>query len=116
MKANVVCAGLLLLVLTGGAIGAGNSANEVMPGCRAAAAESAARSRASEVLDRGFCLGAVAAIVHIDRDIFPPSSSNVGQWLRVIAQYIDKRPARLRENFFDLATEALKNTWPCRAQ
>jgi hypothetical protein len=113
MKASVLGAGLLLLALTGEAVGAEiTSANEVMPGCRALIAHS------DESTDywQGYCSGAVAAIVRVDPGNCPPKGSTVGQGVRVVIKYIDSRPERLHEDFHDLAAEALRIAWPCPAQ
>jgi hypothetical protein len=42
-----------------------------------------------------------------------PGPTN-GQFMRVVVQYIDQRPARLHENFHNLAHEALRAAWPCK--
>jgi hypothetical protein len=46
----------------------------------------------------------------------PPKGSDRAQSIRVVVQYIDSRPARLHENFPDLAQEALRAAWPCNAK
>jgi Rap1a immunity proteins len=58
---------------------------------------------------------AVAAIGQTDKGIYPPNL-NWGQRVRVVIQYIDSRPERPHENFFDLAAEALRAAWPCPAR
>ena len=113
MKTSVVSCvvGLLLLVLTGDVIGAGISVNEVMPGCRAGL-----QNDHDDLFLKGFCLGVVGALFQRGRGICPPRESTVGQALRAVIRYIDSRPARLHESFYDLAAEALRTAWPCPAQ
>ena len=48
---------------------------------------------------------------HIDVTVCPPKDSNVEQAIRIVVQYIDGHPARLQENFYDLAVEALRAAW-----
>jgi hypothetical protein len=120
MKAGVVCAVLLLLVLTGQAKADdahdANRANRMMVGCHGFIADIGGGQvpNAADALLRGQCLGAIRAIVHFDKGVCTPKGSNLEQWLRVVVQYIDSRPARLHESFFDLAAEALRAAWPCR--
>jgi hypothetical protein len=71
VKPSVVSAGLLLLVLTGEAIGAGHSAsaNDVMPGCRSFIAHfdrHAGVDSLVEAFREGKCAGAVWAVSEID--------------------------------------------------
>ena len=105
MRASVVCA-VLLLVLTGEALGL--SANEEMPGCRVAVGSM--HSGHPSGWGGGHCTGAIGAIFYFSEDlrICPPNGSSVGQAMRVVVPYIDSRPARLHENFYSLAAEALK--------
>jgi hypothetical protein len=107
MKTSVVSAGILLLLISGGAMGREyGTANEMMPGCRALL-----NHDQRNMLRQGECIGAVAAITHIDLAVCPPKDSNVEQAIRIVVQYIDSRPARLQENFYDLAVEALRAAW-----
>jgi Rap1a immunity proteins len=89
MKTSVVCAGILLLLITGEAMGRDQR----------------------NILRQGECIGAVAAITHIDLAVCPPKDSTVEQAIRIVVQYIDSQPARLQENFYDLAVEALRASW-----
>ena len=41
-------------------------------------------------------------------------TANAGQAIRVVASYVDQRPARMYELFEDLALEAMQKAWPCR--
>jgi hypothetical protein len=115
MKASVVCAGLLLLLFAGEAVGAGsgNSGDDIMPGCRGLVADSSGNLGDFR---QGICAGSINAIIRFDPDICLPKGSTVGQAVRVVVQYIDSQPARLHEDFIDLAAEALRAAWPCPAQ
>lgn len=85
------------------------SANFVSMGCRAFIERSTAEPYA-----QGMCAGKVMAVAGLATGICYPSEVTVGQMIRVVARYIDERPARLHENFLILAREALRQAWPCR--
>jgi len=87
MKASIVWAGILLLLVS-------DETNDQR-----------------NILRQGECIGAVAAITHIDVAVCPPKDSNVEQAIRIVVQYIDGHQARLQENFYDLAVEALRAAW-----
>jgi Ssp1 endopeptidase immunity protein Rap1a len=107
MKTSIVSASILLLLISGEAMGLEfGTANEMMPGCRAML-----NHDQRNILRQGECIGAVAAITHIDLAVCPPKDSNVEQAIRIVVQYIDSKPARLQENFYDLAVEALRAAW-----
>ncbi len=44
----------------------------------------------------------------------PPHKVTLGQEIRVVVAYIEARPARMHEEFEDLALEALQAAWPCK--
>jgi hypothetical protein len=115
MKASVVCAGVLLLLFAGEAVGAGsgNSGDDIMPGCRGLVADSSGNLGDFR---QGICAGSINAIIRFDPDICLAKGSTVGQAVRVVVQFIDSQPARLHEDFIDLAAEALRAAWPCPAQ
>jgi hypothetical protein len=106
-----VFAGVLFLLFAGEAIGA--SADEIMAACKSVMSTP---HNASEAQEQGFCVGAVEGIGHVDPGICPPMGSTLDQWIRVVIRYIDSRPARLQEDFFKLAQEALRDAWPCPAR
>jgi Rap1a immunity proteins len=85
------------------------SANSVMPGCR-----SALNEKAGDLYLQGFCYGVVETLVITRSDICAPRGTSPSQAVRVVVQYIDKRPAQLNETFFGLAWQALRSAWPCQ--
>jgi Rap1a immunity proteins len=109
MKA--VFAGVLFLLFAGEALGA--SANEIVAACKSVMSTP---HNASEAQKQGFCVGAVEGIGHVDAGICPPTGSTLEQWISVVIRYIDSRPARLQEDFYKLAQEALRDAWPCPAR
>jgi hypothetical protein len=99
------------------------SANYVMPGCRAAIANSE-----PDDFKQGVCLGTIYGLgsglrilqdlreagVKVSPEICMPKEVTLGQQLRIVAAYVDARPNRLHEDFRDLAWEALKDAWQCK--
>jgi hypothetical protein len=109
-----IAATLTLLCQQGGALAEENptSANYVMSGCR-----DIANRTQSEYLRYGLCVGVVRAILYFGSANFGicfPAGATVGQAIKVVTLYIDQRPARMHEQFEDLALEALQQAWPCR--
>ena len=86
-----------------------STANYVMAGCRGFL-QTPIQTR----LEAGYCAGAVRALVYAAPGVCAPPYGTNEQGVRVVVQYIDSRPARLHENFMDLALEALKAAWPCK--
>ena len=95
-----------------------NSANYLMPGCRALIAF-ADHATTTDFAGSGVCLGtintlgtlSVAGLLH---SVCIPQHATNGQVGRVVVQYIDAQPARWHENFIALAIEALDKAWPCQ--
>ena len=89
-----------------------NSANFVMKGCRLFASDQPSTGSVSE----GVCSGLLGGLAYADPTICIPPRVTHYQTARVVVQYIDQRPNRTHESFLKLATEALRLTWPCKAQ
>ena len=107
-----------------------DSANFMMPGCRAFLDQ---RSQ-GDIFLQGECVGTVSAITvvagmtNLSLKRFPlpandvrwklcidePNGVTVGQEVRVVVSYIDAHPARMHETFVGLAFEAVRTAWPCR--
>lgn len=113
------------LVLVGTAIlwaqpaPAQTAAKDYMPGCRNILdPTSLLRGRPPEAFyEAGRCSGAIDAVVwtwrRLGRAGCVPVGLSTDEVTRVVVQYIDERPDRHSEVFFDLAFEALQWTWPC---
>lgn len=80
--------------------GTTQSANWIMPGCRALVA-----GRDEVAFRQGVCLVTVVTLTEYV-GCAPPQATG-GQVVRVVATYIDGLPARLHEDFVVLAREAL---------
>jgi len=107
------------------------SANYIMPGCRAIL-----ELKSYDNLHvQGMCAGIVNTIAIMGRYMelslqrFPlpvddyrrqwmcietPIGSTLGQEVRIVVAYIDSHPARMHEDFKFLALEALRAAWPCK--
>jgi hypothetical protein len=91
-----------------------NSANAVMPGCRAFA-DTANNNQL--YFEQGIRAGLVSGILDTAarfHGICVPPQVIQGQAVRVVVQFIDAQPARMHERFSLLALEALTATWPCK--
>jgi|SoiMetStandDraft_2_1073263.scaffolds.fasta_scaffold00523_3 Rap1a immunity proteins len=84
-----------------------STAQYIMPDCRAFV---------GPALHRGRCCGIVEGLVFAGKGVCAPKTSTTEQAVQIVMQYIEKRPARLDQNFIALALDALKATWPCRSQ
>ena len=103
------------LMLNGGAALAKgvDSADYVMPGCRAFLVTGSNK----ELGRKPFCvglIGLISGIAHMSKDICAPDGVTQEQAVRVVVQYIDSRPERMHEDFKKLALEAMKAAWPCK--
>ena len=92
-----------------------NTANAVMPGCRAVIAQDK-----RDPFGIGRCVGLVEATMSLGSSLggglafcFPEGVSSA-QGVRIVVQYIEGRPARMQENFVLLAVEAFRAAWPCK--
>jgi hypothetical protein len=104
-----IVAAMALLAQPGAAVGQ-MSANDVMPGCR----ELANETGKNPVL-QGYCRGVVQGLLSFGDlvGICRPNQASIAQAARVVTLYIDQRPAKIHEDFTDLALEALRHAWPC---
>jgi hypothetical protein len=94
------------------------SANDIMPGCRDAAALITFSNPSNEYSDLAhFCLGIIVGLSYLGRSdatICVPVGVTREQAVRLVVQYVDGQPARMNENFVPLAIEALQAAWPCK--
>src|SRR5713101_7275560 len=106
---GVVLVATLMLSQQGVALAEQNpySANYVMPGCRAFMKGVSLNS-----FKQGWCGGLITGLAQMYRRCMPPELTQ-RQLARGIVQYIDARPARMREDFRNLAVEAMQAAWPC---
>ena len=107
---GVVLIAALTLSLQGEALAQQNpySANYVMPGCR-----DFMKGVSLNSFKRGWCGGLITGLAQMHRRCMPPQLTQ-RQLASGIVQYIDAHPARMHEDFRNLAVEAMRVAWPCK--
>jgi Ssp1 endopeptidase immunity protein Rap1a len=119
VRTIAICFGLLACAIAPtGAQDNTDSANFMLPYCKSFLAQDLSRSDLETNFYAGVCAGSIAAFNFVSRSLnkgfcFPEGATH-GQMVRVVVAYIEARPARMHENFRDLALEALRKAWPCR--
>ena len=102
-----------------------NSASYAMPGCRAILQKSS-----DDLFKQGLCVGMIRGIAFVSESLSSapslpgnvrqelctnhPDEVTIAQLIRVVIAHIEARPARMHEDFRDLALEAFRTAWPCK--
>jgi hypothetical protein len=81
------------------------SARYMVPHCR---------DDSPDAFMNGFCSGLVDAIFYFGKGICAPPQVTHSQKQGAVLQYIDSHPARLNENFKNLALQGMQYAWPCK--
>jgi hypothetical protein len=116
---SIIIGGALALTVTAANAADDQSANFVMPGCRAAIAN-ALPSQAGLAFHAGLCMGLVIGIRaatykrtdNLCADV--PNGVTNEQLVRVVVRYIEMRPQDMHQPFIGLAMLAMVAAWPCR--
>jgi Rap1a immunity proteins len=110
-----------------------NSANDILPSCRAAID----RKSVDRLVEQSLCVGIVIGIVGtmdavrgmlqlsqskgVNSNTYVkavcvdyPKGVTIEQMIRVVIAHIEARPARMHEDFRVLAIGALSAAWPCK--
>jgi hypothetical protein len=90
-----------------------NSANWVLPGCRAFASN----DYSANSFKAGVCAGVVSALAFGVSNHFGycvPAGVTNSQAVQVAFAYLTRHPDRLHERFNMLTIDALREAWPCR--
>jgi hypothetical protein len=90
------------------------SANYLLPRCKAFLANEYVTLSAT--FEQGRCTGLVEGLKYVDSRSCAPKGVTLGQTVRVVVAYIERRPQRMHENFKELALEALREAWPCNSR
>jgi len=70
--------------------------------------------------ESGYCLGVVktlmtlGGLLHEKVQSCSPGSARGDQGVRVVLLYMQQHPELLHQSFLILATDALRQAWPCR--
>jgi len=104
--------GVTLVVLTASGPASAQAGFFRMPGCRSYLNPD---NMTRYDFSSGVCSGTVEALMSAGPalGICHPPDSTIDQGVRLVVQYVDRRAARLNENFTALAIEALRKAWPC---
>ena len=117
MARTLIALVMLLIAAPGSAQEDLKSGNAMLPHCKRALSYIPPDSGADVPL--ALCLGAVMGIASTadrlppEARFCPPPSVTPDQLVRVVVQYLEAHPARLHENFFQLAYQAMHAAWPC---
>jgi hypothetical protein len=124
-----ILGGGLALALTVTAASADDSANYMLPGCRAYADRKPPYDR---LFEQGLCAGVLRGIGFMGGSTMEtvdgrvvrvpilewcldiPDAVTLRQMAKVVVAYIDARPAQMHEDFRLLALNALRTAWPCK--
>ena len=123
----------LTLTTAGAAETDAQSANSMLPDCKAAIEG----DRSGNGFGRGFCVGTVLGLASMAQNsnvnvtafsgegqnrwfderwrcVKIPDTVTQGQIVGIVVLYIEARPSRIYEPFRSLALEALFDAWPCQ--
>jgi Rap1a immunity proteins len=121
MLRTLICSAMLMLAITmvRAAESDAYSANFMLPYCKDYLS-------GSNTLDVGFCAGVVEGVGYMAAILEMTSSPGAGppvcvpkgvtrsQTVRAVISYIEARPKRMDEPFWQLTLEALLDAWPCK--
>jgi hypothetical protein len=94
------------------------SANTMLPYCKALISEGV---QATNAVAASYCGGMLAMLSYLAPSLGPdyswmcmriPKSATIAQIARVVVRYIEARPERMHESFFQLTVEAGHSTRP----
>ena len=84
------------------------SANYILPYCE---------DQAQQDYRSGVCVGLIYAVVVVltaNKHACVPKGAAESQGRSVVVRYISARPERMHEPFLSLASEAIRDAWPCK--
>jgi hypothetical protein len=89
-----------------------DSANFLLPGCKALGRERESTPGWRGILCLAYIQGLVSGVG--GKETCPPKEVTGDQVVAVVVKYIEARPERVHERFGKLAREALTAAWPCK--
>ena len=89
-----------------------DSANFLLPGCKALSRERESTPEWRRILCLAYIQGLVSGVG--GKETCPPKEVTGDQVVAVVVKYIEARPERMHEQFGKLALEALEEAWPCK--
>jgi hypothetical protein len=113
---SIICAALIALATTAAAAAETDtfSANFWLPYCKGWVAAKGGDGGGVTV-SSGICMGLVMGVFYTisDRICAPNAVPNV-QVAAVVIRYVEARPRRWHEPFWQLSFEAITDAWPCK--
>jgi hypothetical protein len=96
------------------------SAGYYLPGCKAYNEQG--EPPVPVALRMSKCVGVIESLMILggskklsqDQQLCFPDGITANKVAATVVQYVEQRPARLRETFVPLALEAMRTTWPCK--
>jgi hypothetical protein len=96
------------------------SANAIFRGCKAFVEGRAADAQLYGL--GNYCAGIVMGIASVGQDLSrpewqscAPATTNAQQMVRVVVDFIEGHPERMRDDFKGLTLEAFHDAWPCKS-
>ena len=96
------------------------SANAIFRGCKAFVEGRAADAQLYGL--GNFCAGIVIGLASVGQDLSrpewqscAPGTTNAQQLARVVVDFIEAHPERMRDDFRGLTLEAFHDAWPCKS-
>ena len=96
------------------------SANAIIRGCKAFVEGRAADAQLYGL--GNYCAGIVIGLASVGQDLSrpewqscAPGTTNAHQLARVVVDFIEAHPERMRDDFRGLTLEAFHDAWPCKS-
>jgi len=96
------------------------SANAIFRGCKALVEGQTANAQLFAL--GNLCAGIVIGLASVGEQLSrqewqscPPATSDARQLARVVVDYIEAHPERMREDFRGLTLQAFHDAWPCKS-
>jgi Ssp1 endopeptidase immunity protein Rap1a len=92
------------------------SANSMLPGCQTfiSRVDPGTAGPQSRCVGNVEGLAFVSSLLPANLKSCTPDNVTLGQVVRVVVAYIERRPQRMHEYFNFLALEAMHEAWPCK--
>jgi hypothetical protein len=59
------------------------------------------------------CLGILKGLHYLSKDVCIPPSTSLSQMGDVVARYFDGHADKIRDDFQEMALDAMRTAWPC---
>jgi Rap1a immunity proteins len=86
-----------------------DAARTVTAGCP----EALKRTGPVATFETGMCLGILKGLHYLSNDICIPPATSLSQMGDVVARYFDDHADKVRDDFQEMAIDAMRTAWPC---